>query len=61
VKHLIIKQTHRGVTVKCGAAVKDRADATTWYSEVGCVTCLGGSETASVVKPKRRIVRTPRA
>lgn len=60
-KHLIVKQTHQGVTVKCGAAVKDRADATAWFSEVDCPSCSGDAEEASVVKPKRRIVRTPRA
>lgn len=81
-KHLIVKQTPKGVTVKCGAAVKNRSEATAWYSEVDCTRCrpyrflpvpaddpigglkmqyVGDAEEAPVVKPKRRIIRTPRA
>ena len=81
-KHLIVKQTHKGITTKCGATIKDRTEATTWWSEVDCtrcrpyrflpvpaddpiggmkMVCVGDEEEAPVVKPKRRIVRTPRS
>jgi hypothetical protein len=89
-KHLIIRQTAKGATVKCGAFVKRRDEYTMWYSDVDCPQCRpfrfmpvpaddpiggmkmvyvgegpeppnGSTEPTPVVKPKRRIVRTPRA
>jgi hypothetical protein len=38
-KHLLIEQTAKGVTVKCGATIKNRTDATVWYSDVDCTKC----------------------
>ena len=37
-KHLLVEQTHKGVTTKCGVSCT-REDATVWLSEVDCPVC----------------------
>jgi len=73
VKHLLVEQTHKGVTVKCGGTMP-REDTTVWLSEVDCPKCrpydwvpdprghgLMQVERTPPPKSKRRIVKTPPA
>jgi hypothetical protein len=69
-KHLLIEQAGGRVQVKCGAVIKNRSDATVWYSEVDCPECSPyewvddpngvGKMMVERKRPKKRIVRTPR-
>jgi hypothetical protein len=70
-KHLLTEQANGKFTVKCGAVIKARSDATIWYSEVDCPACSPyewvddpngvGKMMVERRRPKKRIVRTPNA